>query len=309
MTRPRRHRGFVALFLILGTLATLVACVAVWLDQQALDTDNWEQTSSHLIANPAIRHAVGSYAVQQLFVQTDVRGTLSHVLPEPLVGPTVDELRRLGGHLANAILSKRSAVDTWRQANRQAQHQLLTILDQSGDQNRAVVLNLEPLLRDLIKALLGSTIVQALPGGGTQLFGTASPHAGQIVVLRPDQVQRASDVVNGIRGLSLVLPLAAVALFAAALLLAVGWRVAALGRVGLCLAGAGVLVLVARRLIESAAANYLVSDPTYRSAGRAVWLIGTSELRDAAVITLVVGLVVLIGSVVWRLATRVVRTA
>jgi hypothetical protein len=54
--------------------------------------------------------------------------------------------------------------------------------------------------------------VKAVPGGGAQIFGTGSIRDEDLVILRGDQVGKARNVVNGIRGLSVVLPLVAIVL-------------------------------------------------------------------------------------------------
>ncbi len=312
VSSPRRHHGGVALLLVLATLAALVGSVALWIDRQALDTEQWTQTSSRLIANREIRDAVGSYAVAQLFATANVAAALRDVLPSALAGPSEAELRRLAQGLTAEVIGTRAAQKTWSAANRQAQSQLLHILEQSGSQtqsDQAVILNLRPLLEDIVQALLGSDIVRALPGGGQQIFGLGSESAGQLVVLRSDQVRKARGFVQTVRGLSVVLPVAAILLFAAAVGLARGWRRLALGWVGLCLAGVGVLVLVGRRVLAPIIANALLSESSYRPAGRAAWMIATSQLRDTAVATLILGAVVVAVAVVARLAGPVARRA
>jgi hypothetical protein len=236
----RHHRSAVAVLLSVATLVALIGSLAVWIDRQLVDTEQWSQTSARLLANQQIRVAIGSYAVDQLFARANVDGVLRDVLPSPLVGPTDAQLRPLGRGLAAGILGSRVAQVIWDQATRQAQAQLLAILSQSGSVTgpaEPVTLNLEPLLADLVQALLGNDVVRSLPGAGRQIFGTGSVSGGQLVILRADQVRKWRAIVEAVRGLSVVLPLAAIALFAAAVALARGWRRIALTRVGLCLAG------------------------------------------------------------------------
>jgi hypothetical protein len=71
--------------------------------------------------------------------------------------------------------------------------------------------------------------------------------------------------------------------------------------------GRGWLVLLARKLLAPGIVNGLVSDPTYRPAGTAAWMISTTELRDTAVVTIVLGVVVLLVAVILRLAAGALR--
>jgi hypothetical protein len=298
----------VALLLLLATLAGLIGSLALWVDRQALNTEQWTQTSSRLIANREIRDAIVSYAVNQLFARANVDGALRDVLPAAGAASTDAKLRRLARGFAAGVLATRGAQETWRRANTQAQGQLLDILDQRGSathQNQAVILNLEPLLKALVHALLASDVVRALPGGG-KVLGTGSAPGGRLVVLRADQVRKASGLVDAVRGLSVVLPLAAIFLCVAAVALARGWRRVALGRAGVCAASAAVLLLLGRRALAPIVVNALVSESAYRQTGRAAWMIATTGLRDAALVTVILGVVVATVSVVMRLAGVVV---
>lgn len=306
----RHHRGAVAAALSVATLVTLIGSRAVWIDRQVVDPEQWSQTSDRLLANRQVRVAIGSYAVDQLFVKAKLDGFLRDVLPGPLVGPTDAQLRQLGRGLAAGILGSRVARVIWDEATRHSQAQLLAILSRSGSATRPaepVTLNLEPLLTDLVQALLGNDVVRALPGAGRPIFATGSVSGGQLVILRADQVRKWRGIVEAVRGLSVVLPLAAIALSAAAVALARGWRRLALARVGLCLAGVGVVLLVGRRLLAAVVANSLVSASSARRAVRAAWMISTTELRGAAEAALILGIVVLAITLVMRLAGPVHR--
>ena len=90
-----------------------------------------------------------------------------------------------------------------------------------------------------------------------------------------------------------ILPLALCAL---AVFLAAGWRRIVVRRVGLCCAGLGIAVLIARRVIGHWVIDALVSDPSVRGAGTAAWLIGTSMLRTIAIILAVCGVVIVLAT-------------
>jgi hypothetical protein len=295
----RRRRALVALLLGLGSAAALVGSFAVWLDRQALSPGGWQTTSSQLIASPPIRRGVGTFAVSELYARTNVAGALHSALPPALAEPALRTLRSLGLRLAGGILATPAARRVWNTANRQAHRDLLEIIDHGGRRG-TVALNLRPLLVDLVRALAASAPVRAIPGG-RQLFALGSPHAGEIPILRADQVDRVRGAVKAVRGLSVAL-LGAAVLFALAVASASGWRSIAVRRVGYCLLAIGALILLARRVLAPALADALVSAASYRRAAGAAWTIATTELRDVAVAILIAGGVLVLAG----LATRAV---
>ena len=286
--RRRSRRPLVTLLLVLGSAAALAASFALWLDRQALSPSGWQTTSSQLIASPQIRQALGTFAVDELLRQTNAAEQLRALLPATVADPLLDRLRSLGLRLAGGILATRPARVVWNAANREAHRDLLRILERGGTRGE-VTLNLEPLLADLVRALHADPLVQALPGGGKQLFALGSPGAAAIPILSADQVDKARAVVNAIRGLSILLTAAAVGLFGVAVAIAGGWRAAAVRRVGICLTLVGALVLVLRAVIAPQLANALVASSIYRPAARAAWTVSTTELRDIAIGMIVLG--------------------
>lgn len=286
-------------------MAAFAGSGAVWLDRQALSDAGWARTSSHLIANRQIRDAVGGYAVRELFTAAHVPGTVRSLLPEPIAAQALTTLRGRGRGLAASILASAPARTVWVTANHQAHHELMAILDRPAAGDARVSLNLTPLLGDLVKALYASAPVQALPGG-QQLFDVGSASAGELPVLRGDQVRRARAVVNAVRGLSVVLSVAAAALLAAAVAVAAGWRRVVLRRAGYCLIAVGALVLALRWLGGLVLADTLVaaSAASVRPAARAAWTIATSDLRDTAVAVLIAGAVCVGLGVLSRAGSR-----
>ncbi|HTA15964.1 MAG TPA: hypothetical protein VK781_13995, partial [Solirubrobacteraceae bacterium] len=67
-SRRWRINAIFALAAVVGVLAVL----AVWVHRQVLDTNNWTNTSSQLLADPKIQAAVGDLLVSELFNSVDV---------------------------------------------------------------------------------------------------------------------------------------------------------------------------------------------------------------------------------------------
>jgi hypothetical protein len=59
----RAHRVMVPILLALASLALFTGAFAVWVNRQALNTDNWKTTSSKLLADEQIQAALAPYLV------------------------------------------------------------------------------------------------------------------------------------------------------------------------------------------------------------------------------------------------------
>ncbi len=310
----------------IATVCVVVGSFAVWLRQQVLNTDNWANTSSQIIANRTVQEAVGGYVVQQLFTSVNVAGELGTVLPSDVANSVAGRLQTAANGIAVQLLAVPAVQEAWRSANRTAQLELLEILDGGGrvlsTREGVVTLNLHPLVGELAKALSSQSAAAVLPSALRDLLGSdlqavaqrlldlALPaQSGQLVVFRSSQLRTAQHIVEGVRGLSIALPAAALAMFALALALARGWRRVVLRRIGWSLILAGIAVLIARRLLEPFVVNALVPSAADRPAGDVAWSIGTSVLRDIAIALMVGGAVTAIVAIVagLRLPTGVRR--
>ena len=91
----------------LASLLAYVAVVALWVDRQALNTDNWTQASSQMLENPTVRNRVGEYMVEQLYANVDVQAEIRAALPEraqPLAGPVAGAVRNFVERAAKEVL-------------------------------------------------------------------------------------------------------------------------------------------------------------------------------------------------------------
>jgi hypothetical protein len=60
----------------LGTVIGIVAVLAVWVNRQALNTDNWTETSSQVLADEQVQTALRSYLVAELFKSGEVQAAV-----------------------------------------------------------------------------------------------------------------------------------------------------------------------------------------------------------------------------------------
>jgi Short C-terminal domain len=315
-TAPHSRRWLINAMFAVAVVVGVFAVLAVWVNRQVLNTGNWTNTSSQLLADPTIEAAVGGVLVNQLFSSVDVASEIKSVLPSQVSGlaaPATAGLRALAVQVAPQVLSTATVQNAWRLANRTAQLELLRILNGGSKtistSNGVVSLQLHPLLTQLA-AQLGLqeqlTSVQSKIQGSTgeaarstvqqKLGVTLPPLSGNIVILRSSQLKTAQNIVKAIKGLALVLPLVAFGLFILAIRLAVGRRRVAIRTTGCCLVGIGLITVLARRLIGDAVVNSLVKVPSDKPAVHQVFRIGTSLLYDSAIALITYGAVIVIGA-------------
>jgi hypothetical protein len=301
-----------ALAVVLGVFAVL----AVWIHRQVLDTNNWTNTSSQLLADPKIQAAVGDLLVNELFSSVDVAAELKSVLPsevEGLAAPAAAGLRTLANQVAPQVLATAPVQKAWRLANHAAQLELLHILNGGSKtlstNNGVVALQLRPLLTQLaaqlglqqqfeaVQSKLQSSTGTAAKGAVQEKLGVKlPPQSGSIVILRSSQLKTAQDIVKAIKGLAIVLPLITLLLFILAVWLADGWRRVALRTTGWCLVGIGLLALLARRVLSNVVVNSLVKVPANKPAVHQVLAISTTLLYDIAIAMVTYGLVVVVAT-------------
>src|SRR3712207_3474057 len=79
---PGRGRLVVArVLLVTGTVVAILAILSVWISRQALETDQWTETSSTLLEEPPVQQAVAGYLVDRLYANVDVAEQLRAALP------------------------------------------------------------------------------------------------------------------------------------------------------------------------------------------------------------------------------------
>lgn len=292
MPQARSHRKLVVAILVVATLLGLVSVFSIWVKRQALETDTWTNTSTKLLENDEVNEALSAYLVEALYENVDVQGELAGALPpaaKPLAGPAAAGLRTLAGNLASEALRRPRVQALWSEANRNAHALFLEVIEGGGDtlstEGGAVTLELGPIV-DRLGTQLGVDVADKLP-----------PDAAQIQLLESEQLSTAQDAVNALKGLSLILPLITLALYAFAVYLARGWRREAIRAWGISWMLIGVLVLIVRSVAGEALVGSLASSESVEPAVGAVWDIATSLLRNGGIAMFVYGLAIFLGAV------------
>jgi hypothetical protein len=275
----------------LATLLTFLAIFSIWVNRQALNTDNWVSTSDQLLQNEEVQTRLSNYLADQLFENVDVQTELEATLPPrlaPLAGPAAGALHQLAPQVAQRALSTPQFEALWSGANRRAHERLLEIVDGGNatvsTAGGEVTLDLRSLLSQ-IGGQLGGNLASKVPAD-----------AGQLTILKSDQLSLGQDIVNLIRKLPVVLTLLALLLYGLAIYLAGPRRREALRGVGFGFVVAGVLALVLRHFGGTAVTSALATSDSVKPAVDAVWSIGTSLLVTVAVSAISFGILVVIGA-------------
>jgi hypothetical protein len=62
--------------LAIATLIAFLAVFSIWVNRQALNTDNWVNTSDKLLQNEEVKTQLSNYLADELFANVDVQAEL-----------------------------------------------------------------------------------------------------------------------------------------------------------------------------------------------------------------------------------------
>lgn len=293
----------------MATLITFLAIFSIWVNRQALNTDNWVNTSENLLQNEEVKTQLSNYLADQLFAGVDVQAELEKTFPPrlaPLAGPATGALKQLAPQVAERALETSQAESLWSEANRGAHETLLKILNDEGS---AVSTSGGEVTLDL-----GSLVSESggQLGVAGKLASKVPANAGQLTILKSDQLSMAQDISKLVRRLPIVLTLLAMLLYGLAIYLAGPRRRQALRSVGFGFVVAGILSLLLRGVAGNMVVDALAGDEAVKPAVEAVWSIGTALLMTVAVSAITFGILLIIAA--WlagptRIATALRREA
>lgn len=304
-----RRKAAVWSLIGLATLITIVSSVTLWTKRQLLSTDQWVKSSNAVLANDQVRSALSNKVVVLLNQRVDITAQLDKLLPPQAkaAAPVVSTLiQSQAVRVVDAFLDTPQAQKLWENANRQGHKALLNVLEGKkigpvSTANGAVVLDLRPLIQNVANQLG----IQDRPK--TQ----AAINAGEIVLLRPDQLKAAQDTVQVVRVLSVWLALLALGLYALAIYLAHGRRRSILQASGASLVLSGLLLLIVRRVAGNWVVDSLVKTDASKPPIRVIWLLETTVLRSIAIALIAYGLMAVVAGLLAgpsRAATWIRRT-
>ena len=281
-----------------ATILLFVSSLTVWAKRQLLDDQAWANSSTQLLANDEVRGAIAQKLSDGLFAQIDVEAQLRERLPprsQAAAAPLAAALQNNVGPAAADRLLQRPRVQTlWQNANKRAHAAVLRVLEGKdlgpngniSTANGEVTLDLRPAITQLATRL----------GIEDKLKANADPTAGQIVIMKSDQLGAAQTAVKILKALSSLLLIAVFALYALAIYLAQGRRRWLLGATGASLVFVGLLIASLRRFVGGVVVDSLVKTQANKHPVSVIWGIETSVLRDIGILLVVYGALVLIAT-------------
>ncbi|HUK97483.1 MAG TPA: hypothetical protein VLV46_07485 [Gaiellaceae bacterium] len=278
---------------VLAAVIALVSALNIWVKRQALDTNNFTNASVRLLEDPQVRSAISVYLVDQLYQNVNVTAELQKELPPQIQGiaaPLAGALRQLLVRAADTLLSRPRVQELWKQAVMNAHKLFIAVLDGKRqilqNTNGNVVLNLRPIVQELEQqGGLVSKIASQLPAD-----------AGQITIMKGNQLHAARTAVKAVRFLSYFLFFLVIAIYALAVYLATGRRRTVLMGVGVSGIVIGLIVLVIRRFAGNYLIDALTSNPIQKPAVSVVWAVETELLRNVGINILIYGFFVILAA-------------
>ena len=283
----------------LATILLFVSSLTVWSKRQLLDDQAWANSSTQLLANDEVRAAIAQKLSDALFQRVDVEAQLRERLPAQRKGTAGALAAALQNTVvpeaADRLLARPRVQTLWENLNKRAHAGVLKVLEgkdlgRNGNistANGAVTLDLRPAITRLATRL----------GLEDKLKANADPNAGQLVIMKSDQLSAAQTAVKTLKALSSFLVIAVFALYALAIYLAQGRRRLLLGASGASLVLVGLVLASLRRFLGGVIVDSLVNTEANKHPVSVIWAIETSVLRDIAVILVVYGALVLLATV------------
>lgn len=280
-----------AVLLVAGFLLGL-SSFAVWIDRVALNTSVFTSTSSSLLDDDRIRSAIANRAVDELFASVDVQAELEGQLPEDykgLSGAATAGLRQASYQIVDRALEEPVFQELFEISLEQAHVTLVQVLAGGGDgistEGGEVTLDLGAIIQEAADRI----------GIGQQVADNLPENAGQIVVLRSDELDTAQNVFQLLKTLAWVLPLLTLLAFGFAVWLA-GERRSGVRGAGITLVVVGVVGLVAANVTRNYVVDSLVARDDDRQAATNAWSILTDLMRGSFRLMIVVGILFLLAA-------------
>jgi hypothetical protein len=320
-SRQRWRTTVAVLLIVLGCVLAPLAGVAVWTRNQVTNTDRYVRTVAPLAADPTIQQAVADQITAQVFTYLDVQGptnqTVDALASRGLPPQLAEQLQGLTGPLASGIQSfvrtevgkivqSQAFADAWVQANRVAHQALVKALTGQGGEGGGAVtvegdtvnLNLAPFIQ---------TVKQRLVEGGFGLAARIPEVNASFVLFDVTNLTRARAAFNLLNTLGIWLPIIAIVLLGAGVVVARDHRRALVGAavgVAVAMVGLGLALAVFRTIyLDAVPAGVLPHD-----AAAVLYDQIVAYLRLGLRTILVLALVVAAGAFLTGQSTTAVRT-
>ena len=278
--------------LVLAGVLLLLSSFAVWINRVALNTGVFTDTSTDLLADDAIRSAIATRAVDELFDSVDVQAEVEKQLPKDfksLSGPAAAGLRQASYQIVDRALEQPRLQALFAVTLEEAHRTLVQVLEGDGPrvstEGGEVTLDLRTIILEAADRI----------GIGDQVADKIPADAGRIVILRSDELDAAQAAFQLLKTLAWVLPLLTLVAFGGAVWLARERRRAVRG-VGAVLVAVGAIGLVAAKLTRNYLIDSLVAERENRRAANNAWDILTDLMRGSFRWMIVIGILFLVAA-------------
>ena len=219
----------VVVCLVLSAVLAPLALVATWAHDEVSDTDRYVETVAPLAKDPAVQSAVSDRITEELLSRLDVRAVTDEAVDalaaQGLNGRVTTSLKSLGTPLANAIesfvgtqvqrvIESDAFTDAWVEVNREAHGQMVAVL--TGETGGAV--EVEGAAVKLNLAALIEGVKQRLIDAGFALAERIPEVQATFTLFESADLAKAQTLFRVLDGLARALPIAALILFVAAVL-------------------------------------------------------------------------------------------
>jgi hypothetical protein len=297
-----RFRITVRILVVVASLLAFLAIFTSWIDRQALDTDEWVDTSGRLLEDKAISDAVATYSVDQLYANVDVTRLIKRRLPKDLnqvASPAAAGVRALATEAAIRAFQSTRVQNLWREANRVAHTRLVAILEDKSDvvssQNGKVVLDLQPIILQIANRLgFKKQVNNGIQKG--EETGRLKPNFAQLEIADSAQLDTAQTITQILKGLAWLFSIGSLVLFALAVWLAKGRQWVVVLGYGLGLIAAGLAAIAVRSAAKGLVVNSLAKTEEARVPVEHAWDISTSLLHSIATTVIVGGVLFVVAS-------------
>src|SRR3984885_6778051 len=275
------RRRLIGVDVLIGvtTLLLIVGIFATWANRLLFSPDNWSNTSTQLLQDANVRSSTANYLVDQLYANVNVTGLIKQGLPTQLQGlaaPAAGALRNAAVQGAELALSRPRVQQLWAQANRAADQ---TFIDIVNGRKGTVAVNQGVVSLDLASILDNIASRLGLP---SDIASKLPPSVATLVIFKSNQLKYVQNGGKAIKGLALWLTIIVPLLYILALFPAQGHRRRTLMTIGFAGILAGVLVILARSILQGQVVNSLTSDASLQVTIRHVYNISTAILNDVA---------------------------
>jgi hypothetical protein len=132
----RRHRVAVWTLIVLASLVLVFSIIANWVQREALETQQVEDTTDQIVRDEDVREALATFTVDQLYANVDVQGEIQDRLPgpaQPLAAPVAAATRQLATNVAERALSSPQVQNLVSTAVGRAHEQFVRLIEDESE--------------------------------------------------------------------------------------------------------------------------------------------------------------------------------